>query len=94
MVFYIIILLATVANSASPVATSSTVTTASAPTTTSASDYASDAVVMEMQESRDVNDIPEVPLPAKKVLNSLVLLNHLKDLVNKNSTTKEQKIQI
>ena len=63
------------ANSASPVATSSTVTTTSAATTTSASDYARDDLIMEMQESRDINDIPEVPLPAEEVLNFLILLS-------------------
>ena len=76
---------------ASPIATTST--TSNQTTSAFASDYAREDLIMELQESTD-SDIPEVPLPTEKVLNSLQLLNNLKDLINKDSCTKEQKIQI
>ena len=74
-------------NSDASPATSSTATYAP-----SGSDYAEDFLVIDLQEVDD--NVSEVPLPTPIVLKSIELFNHLKELANKDSWTKEQKLQI
>ena len=49
---------------------------------------------MDLIHEEDTENISEVPIPTRTVLSSIELLNHLKELFNKESCTKEQKMQI